>query len=162
MKLKTSRQNRLYIFVLTIALAFSGCENLSLDRKKKYKSYGNWPEYEGTWCSGSQLVGEKWDNAAYFKITINEDGTFEGTYEGYYKSGSMGINVGLITVYYPVFDPDGNEKEVFGALDFDNGYGIATFGDTDDVEFSVTIDTSDDEIWFYFDSGFDYDVGYVE
>lgn len=164
MKSKKARKSKFFVMAICITgmIVFTSCENLFELTQKKYDSFGEWPEYAGSWRSGSQLVGEKWADAAYFKISINEDGTFEGTYEGYYQSGNMGINVGLITVYYPVFDPDGNEQEVFGALDFDNGQGIGTFGDTDDVEFSVTIDSSDGEIWFYFDSGFEYDMGYVE
>ena len=162
MKSKFNHRSQKLFMLIAFIFALTSCKDFSfLDGKKKYDSFGNWPDYAGSWHSGNQLVGEKWANAAYLNITINNDGTFEGTYEGYYQSGSMGINVGIITVYYPVYDPDGEKQDIYGALDFDNDNGIGTFGDTDDVTFSLTVDT-DGEIWFFFDSGFEYDMGYVE
>ncbi len=152
----------LFFLFLIFSIVITGCSKDDEDGEKSYESFGNWPEYAGTWRSGNQLVGEKWATATYLSITINDDGTFNGTYESYYQSGSMGINVGIITVYYPVYDPAGDKLEIFGALDFSNSYGIATFKGIGEVEFSIIEDTSDGELWFYFDTDFYYDMGYVK
>jgi len=61
------------LFFLFFLIAIQGCsDDGDLEGNKKYKSFGNWPEYAGTWKSGKALVGSKWTNAVYLSVTINE------------------------------------------------------------------------------------------
>lgn len=143
------------IFICLFAFTCSQDDSTS-SKQKTYDSFGSWPQYAGNWESMRQVVGSRSIDDVYLDIKIEDNGLFSGTYQSYMQTGTMPISIGIVTVYEPVYDPDGNKKNVNGALDFDNDYGIATFAGLGEIEFTI-YRASSSELKFTFPSDFTYD-----
>ncbi len=110
----------------------------------EYSGSGDWPEYSGHWESILNATGDKHNDRAYLDIMINNDGTFSGTYQSYIYDYTWMMNTHMGTFPIPVYNPDGNIKDVCGVIDFDEHQGSVSFEGRGEVSFELNIISSDE------------------